>query len=138
MESNKREIKPFTCDEVYLFRLAGEIIADGAANYRRGGISIKKTMRLLSLGRITPQMAKRTIGHWESVMKREQAFFMTERFLILVGVSELTGKDVLRMLNEEIEKYDPTIDIPDIDPRTKKPYSLFRWRRMIRKKVVAV
>ena len=67
----------------------------------------------------------------ESIMNRERAFILSDRFQILLGESEHTGRSVLRELDKYIEEYDPTPYVPELDPKTGEPYPMRAWRRIL-------
>ena len=67
----------------------------------------------------------------ESVMNRERAFILSDRFQILLGRSEHTGRSILHELDRFIAEYDPTPYMPELDPKTGEPYPMRAWRRIL-------
>ena len=81
--------------------------------------------------KIRTPLYKSLVSDHKSIMTRERAFILSDRFQILLGGSEHTGRSILHELDKFIAEYDPTPYVPELDPDSGKPYPMKVWRKML-------
>ncbi len=134
MPKERGEVKPFNCTDTMLYRLAGDVIASGAAAYVHAGKNIKCLARMHTLGRISNNYYRKETNLLEGIIHYERAFILSGRFRILLGWSRMDGRDVIKKIENQIDAYDPTYDVPGNNPTTGLPYDIRKWRRMLKEK----